>query len=101
MKKDSEAFVGLDTAKRKHAIALAEGGRAGEVRYIGEIDSAPATVERVLRKLGRRYEKLHFCYEVPAGRRCAAEGLDRNTALEALPSSDDGTAMAILLPPGA
>ena len=71
MKKDREAFVGLDTAKRKHAIALAEAGREGEVRYIGVVDSAPATVDRVLRKLGRRYAKLHVCYEdggIPARR---------------------------------
>jgi transposase len=63
MKKHSEGFVGLDTAKRKHAIAIAEGGREGEVRYLGEVASAPATVERVLRKLASRYETLHFCYE--------------------------------------
>jgi transposase len=63
MKKHTEAYVGLDTAKKKHAVAIADAGREGEIRYYGEIDSAPATVERVLRKLGCRYEKLHFCYE--------------------------------------
>lgn len=28
----SEAFVAFDVAKKKHAIAIAEGDRAGEVR---------------------------------------------------------------------
>jgi hypothetical protein len=30
---DKEAFIAFDTAKLKNAIAVAEGGRAGEVRY--------------------------------------------------------------------
>jgi transposase len=63
MKQYSEAFVGFDSAKKKHAVAIAEGERNGEVRYIGEIDSSPATVERVIGKLAGRYETLHFCYE--------------------------------------
>ena len=68
MKQYSEAFVGFDSAKKKHAIAIADGGHHGEVRYVGEIDSSPATVERVIGKLASRYEKLHFCYEAgPTG----------------------------------
>lgn len=63
MKQYSEAFVGFDSAKKKHAMAIAESGRDGEVRYIGEIDSSPATVERVIGKLAGRYARLHFCYE--------------------------------------
>ena len=31
-----EAFVGIDVAKIKNAIAVAESGRNGEVRYWGE-----------------------------------------------------------------
>lgn len=68
MAKCSEVFVGIDTAKTRHAVAVAEAGRDGEVRYLGEIDSAPATVERVIKKLGSRYEKVHVCYEAgPTG----------------------------------
>jgi transposase len=59
----SEVFVGFDSAKKKHAMAIADSGRDGEVRYIGEIDSSPATVSRVIGKLAGRYERLHFCYE--------------------------------------
>jgi len=61
MKKYSEAFVGFDTAKKKHAVAVADVGRDGEIRYLGEIDSSPATVEKVICKLADRYETLHVC----------------------------------------
>jgi len=68
MKQYSEAFIGLDTAKKKHAVAIADVGREGEIRYLGEIDSSPAAVERMIRKLAGRCEKLHFCYEAgPTG----------------------------------
>src|SRR5260370_40117607 len=33
MGKYSEAFVAFDVAKKKHAVAIAEGGRQGEVRF--------------------------------------------------------------------
>jgi hypothetical protein len=32
------AFVGIDTSKLRNAVAVAEEGRGGEVRYLGEID---------------------------------------------------------------
>jgi transposase len=68
MKQYSEAFIGFDTAKKKHAVAIADVGREGEIRYLGEIGSSPAAVERMIRKLAGRYEKLHFCYEAgPTG----------------------------------
>ena len=68
MKKYGEVFVAFDTAKKKHAVAIADAGRDSEVRYLGEIDSSPHTIERVINKLARRYEKLQFCYEAgPTG----------------------------------
>jgi hypothetical protein len=54
MEQYTEAFVGIDTAKNKHALAIADPGRDGEIRYLGEIDSGPATVQRMIRKLVRR-----------------------------------------------
>ena len=42
----SEAFVAFDVAKRKHAVAIAESGRRGEVRFLGEIENNAATIER-------------------------------------------------------
>jgi transposase len=68
MEQYTEAFVGIDTAKNKHALAIADLGREGEVRYLGEIDSAPVAVERMIRKLAGRYGTLYFCYEAgPTG----------------------------------
>ena len=64
----SEAFVAFDVSKTKHAVAIADGGRGGEVRFVGEIASSPAAVERLIGKLAGRYGKLHFCYEAgPTG----------------------------------
>jgi transposase len=64
----SEAYVAFDTSKTKHAVAIADGGRRGEVRFLGDVASSPARVERLARKLAERYDKLHFCYEAgPTG----------------------------------
>ena len=66
MKQYSEAFVGFDTAKKKHAVAIADVGREGEIRYLGEIDSSPAAVERMIRKVAAgRYEA--FAVAEPLG----------------------------------
>ena len=66
MKRDSEVFVALDTAKKRHAVAIADSERHGEIRYFGEIDSSPAAVQRLIKNLSDRYGTLQFCYE--AGR---------------------------------
>lgn len=64
----SEVFIGLDVAKERHAVAVAEPGRQGEVRYFGEIDANAASVRKLVARLRKRYERLHFCYEAgPTG----------------------------------
>jgi len=64
----SEAYVGFDTSKTKHAVAIAGGGRDGEVRFLGDVASSPARVARLIGKLAERHSKLHFCYEAgPTG----------------------------------
>jgi transposase len=68
MKKYSEAFVGFDTAKKKHAVAIADAGRDSEIRYFGEIDSSSATIDKVIGRLAEHYATLHVCYEAgPTG----------------------------------
>ena len=68
MKRGREAFVGIDTAKARNAVTVAEGGRQGEMRYLGEFDANPDAVAKLVRKLADRYETLHFCYEAgPTG----------------------------------
>ena len=59
----SELFVGIGTAKAKSAIAIAEAGRQGEVRYLGEFANTPDAVAKLVRKLADRYETLHLSYE--------------------------------------
>ena len=41
-----EAFVGIDVAKLKNAIAVADSGRDGEVRYFGEVDASDGSMRR-------------------------------------------------------
>ena len=66
MGKYSEAFVGIDVAKARNAIAVAEAGRDGEVRFLGEVDAAPLSMRKVANRLAAKYGKLHFCYEAGA-----------------------------------
>src|SRR5215217_6606809 len=68
MQQDRAVFVGLDTSKMKISVALAEEGRQGEVRFLGEIDSTPEAVRRLVTKLAGQYRRLLFCYEAgPTG----------------------------------
>ena len=66
MGKYSEVFVAFDVAKRKHAVAIAEGGRTGEVRFMGDVENNPAPIERTIKRLANRYD--HVCFEAgPTG----------------------------------
>jgi transposase len=68
VRQDSKIYVGLDTSKLKISVAVAEAGRDGEVRFIGDIDSAAEAVERLVTKLAKRHGELAFCYEAgPTG----------------------------------
>jgi transposase len=64
----SEVFVGLDVSKLKISVAVADGGRNGEVRFFGDISSDTSSVASMIRKLGKRGAVLRFCYEAgPTG----------------------------------
>jgi len=64
----TEAFIGIDTSKSRNAVAIAEGGRGGEVRYLGEFPATEAAMRKLVAKLAARYDKLTFCYEAgPTG----------------------------------
>ena len=64
----TEAFVGIDTSKSRNAIAIADGGRGGEVRYLGEFPATDAAVRKLVGKLAEKYRHLTFCYEAgPTG----------------------------------
>ena len=66
MQQNIRVFVGLDTSKMKISVALAEEGRHGEVRFLGDIDNTPDAIRRLINKLTGKYQQLLFCYE--AGR---------------------------------
>jgi transposase len=64
----SVAYVAFDTAKLRNAVAIAEDGRAGEVRFLGEIENTEAATIKLVKKLASRYRSLTLCYEVgPTG----------------------------------
>jgi transposase len=65
---NTEAFVGIDTSKLRNAIAIADGGRGGEVRYLGEFPATEAAIRKLVAKLAAKYRHLTFCYEAgPTG----------------------------------
>jgi len=65
---NNTVFIGLDTHKETIAVAIAEDGRDGEVRYYGQIENQPAAVLKLVKKLASKYEWLRFCYEAgPCG----------------------------------
>ncbi|SFU21480.1 Transposase [Mesorhizobium sp. YR577] len=63
-----EAFVGIDVAKLKNAIAIAESGRDGDIRYFGEVDASDASTRRIIQRIVAKFDHVHFCYEAgPTG----------------------------------
>ena len=63
-----EAFVGIDVGKLRNAVAIAEAGRDGEIRYLGEFDASPTSMRRLMAKLASKYDRLDVCYEAgPTG----------------------------------
>ena len=61
MIKHSEVFVAFDTSKLRNAVAIAEAGRAGEVRFLGEIENTAEATTKLVRKLVAKYERITFC----------------------------------------
>ena len=53
-------FVAMDTPKQTISMAIAESGRRGEVRFLGEIPSRPEAVAKMVERPSRKYAKLAF-----------------------------------------
>ena len=60
MGQSMEVFFGIDVAKARNAVAIADGERGGEVRYLGEIDASTESMRRFVKRLASKYERVHF-----------------------------------------
>ena len=70
---NTEAFVGIDTSKLRNAIAIADGGRGGEVRYLGEFPATEAAIRKLVAKLAaKRYMARAFASGGSMRRRAAS-----------------------------
>jgi len=68
MKQSTTTYVAMDTHKKTISVAIAEGGRRGETRFLGEIPSQPEAVAKLVDRLVKKHSKLAFCYEAgPCG----------------------------------
>ena len=62
------AYVGLDVHKESIAVAIAEHGREGEVRFWGNIPNTAEQVRRTVCKIVERHKLVEFVYEAgPCG----------------------------------
>jgi transposase len=68
MEQTTTTYVAMDTHKNTIAVAVADGERRGEVRFVGEISSRPEAVGKMVDRLAAKHGKLAFCYEAgPCG----------------------------------
>jgi transposase len=66
--KEHNTFIGMDVHKKTIEIAIAEEGRESEIRSYGKIDNTITALDKVLRKLVSKGNRLHFVYEAgPCG----------------------------------
>ena len=62
MDEDRTVGVGLATHKAEIAVAVAEPGRAGEVRFQGEIANRPEAVRQLIERLAAKHGTRRVCY---------------------------------------
>jgi transposase len=68
MTDNTEIFVGIDVAKVRNAIAIADGERGSEVRFLGEVDASEESMRRVVKRITEKHSRVLFCYEAgPTG----------------------------------
>lgn len=55
-------YIGLDIHKETVAVAIAEGERGSEVRYLGPIPNEGGSIRKLVKRLADRGATLSFCY---------------------------------------
>ena len=63
MKKPATLFVGLDDHKDSISVAYVPDDRAADVNFIGRIGTRPADVDKLVRRLQAKADRLVFAYE--------------------------------------
>jgi transposase len=56
-------YIGLDVHKASISVAVAEDGRDGAVRFVGNIANTPTDVGKLAKRLAKEGQTLEFCYE--------------------------------------
>ena len=62
---DDITFVGLDVHKATVPVAVAEGGRGGEVRRVGVVENRRAVLAQLADRVAKDGRQLSFCYWHP------------------------------------
>jgi transposase len=58
---DTITYVGLDVHKATLSVALAEGGREGEIRQVGVFENRPEVLIELVARLSKGGRRLSFC----------------------------------------
>ncbi len=59
---ENSTFIGMDVHKNSIDIAIAKTGCDGEILHYGQIDGTLASIDKVVRKLVSKGNRLHFGY---------------------------------------
>lgn len=68
MAEHTTTYVAFDSSKETLAVAIADGGVRGEVRFWGTIANSVEAVRKLVARLAAKHDALSFCYEAgPCG----------------------------------
>jgi len=62
-KNSTTKFIGLDVHSKTISVAIADGGRKGEVRHYGTIDNTFEAIDKFIKSITAAGTELRFIYE--------------------------------------